>query len=265
MTAIPVSNNVPAVAAQSLPRLSPLSAVMVAGLAAIGAVYAYIVVALDAPAFLFIGTAIAAALIGVTLIGKRWTALPAIALVTVNLVMEARNITAWHMHNVEHGQDFATNVVIVPIASVAVIAAGIAYTVQRYRGGSLGLPRLAQVAAVLAVGGAIGGTVAAQAPHYGATARVSAAAIETLDTSLVMGDMKFLGDLEATAGEPVTWRIDNADNMAHSFDIPDMGIHMTIKPAESGMVFFVPDEKGTFTFKCSIPGHEKMKGTLTVK
>lgn len=246
-------------------RISPLSAVVVAGLAVLGVVYAYIPIVLDAPMFLLIGTAIAGVLAAVALTGKKWAAIPAVVLVTLNLGMEGQNIANWHLHDVEHGRAFAAGVVVLPIASLAVVAAGIAFTAQSYRGRSLELPRWAQATAVLAIGAAIGGSIVAQAPHYGAPARVSAAAIESLEPTVVMADLKFAEtELTATAGETSTWRIDNADNQEHTFDVPDLGIHMTVGAGESGLVMFVPEKAGTYTFKCSIPGHSKMKGVLTV-
>ncbi len=265
MTAAPIYQDATSLQDTTAYRFNPLSWVVTAGLATLGAVYAYIATFLDAPPFLLIGTAIAAILIAVSLSGRRWTTIPAVVLVTVNLAMESQHIANWHLHDVENGPAFAAGVVILPIASVTVIVAGIAYTVQRYRNGSLTLPRWSQAALVLVVGGALGGSIAAQAPHYGATARVSAAALDSLEPTLVMADMKFMQtSLEATAGETSTWRIDNADNQPHSFDIPGLDIRMTVEAGESGLVMFAPEKAGTYSFKCSIPGHEKMKGEIIV-
>lgn len=266
MTTATAYHEIGATNVRSASRISPLSAVVVAGLAVLGAVYAYIPVVLDAPMFLLIGTALAGVLAAVALTGKKWAAIPAVVLVTVNLGMEGQNIANWHLHDVEHGQAFAAGVVVLPIASMAVISAGIAFTVQSFRSGTLALPRWAQATAVLAIGAAVGGSMVAQAPHYGPPARVSAAAIESLEPAVVMADMKFAQtDLTATVGETSTWRIANADNQEHTFDIPGLDIHMTVGAGESGLVMFAPAKAGTYTFKCSIPGHTKMKGVLTVQ
>lgn len=60
----------------------------------------------------------------------------------------------------------------------------------------------------------------------------------------------------------------NEGTIQHDFAIEALGISLPLlDPGKSQSVRFTPTKKGTFEFKCTIPGHAEvgMKGTITVK
>ena len=70
--------------------------------------------------------------------------------------------------------------------------------------------------------------------------------------------------LEVQAGEPVRLLAKNKDFTLHTFTIEELGIDYTFKP-RSELVFALPAlAVGEFSYICTVPGHEKMTGTLVV-
>jgi len=56
------------------------------------------------------------------------------------------------------------------------------------------------------------------------------------------------------------------DDIIHSFDMDEFGIHEILKSNEQKQIVFYPTKKGSFEFYCKIPGHTEagMKGVLNV-
>ncbi len=73
--------------------------------------------------------------------------------------------------------------------------------------------------------------------------------------------------LTAKVGQSVEVTLDNKGNLEHSFVIDELGV--TIGPIQGGQQStgsFTPNQAGTYTYYCAVPGHKDagMTGTLTV-
>jgi plastocyanin len=67
----------------------------------------------------------------------------------------------------------------------------------------------------------------------------------------------------ASAGE-VSVHIDNRDPVRHTFAIDELGVETEI-PAGKGRRVTFDAGAGEYEFHCTVPGHEDMKGTITVE
>jgi len=67
-------------------------------------------------------------------------------------------------------------------------------------------------------------------------------------------------------GEVVAFRLDNLHDAPHSFDIDELNVHASMPVGQSGLALFTPTKPGTYTFYCSLPGHQAagMQGMLIV-
>ena len=74
-------------------------------------------------------------------------------------------------------------------------------------------------------------------------------------------------ELHARTGETVALRLENADTAGHSFDIDELGLHVSMPPGEPALALFTAGAPGTYTFYCGVPGHREagMVGTLIVE
>ena len=70
--------------------------------------------------------------------------------------------------------------------------------------------------------------------------------------------------LDAKAGETVRLVLKNDDLYIHTFTIDELGIDVTVGPRGEKALSISPRNTGTFEYKCTIPGHESMTGTLTL-
>jgi plastocyanin len=115
---------------------------------------------------------------------------------------------------------------------------------------------LGRSAAVLAVGVAVSLVVSATAPS---------------DDPLV-GDVVVDADGFAWAPGVVTYDaseasglwIDNRDFAHHTFAVPNLGIEIQLPASKSRRVELGDVAAGEYQFRCTIPGHENMTGTLIV-
>lgn len=57
--------------------------------------------------------------------------------------------------------------------------------------------------------------------------------------------------------------MDNRDPIRHTFAIEALNIEVEL-PANTARRVDVSAAPGTYEFKCTVPGHENMKGTLTL-
>jgi len=73
--------------------------------------------------------------------------------------------------------------------------------------------------------------------------------------------------LEVSEGEVVRLRFRNAGDLAHSFQIEELGVRTpTLQSGGERVLRLRPEEPGTYRFRCTVPGHEQagMTGTLMV-
>lgn len=76
-------------------------------------------------------------------------------------------------------------------------------------------------------------------------------------------------DLRAAAGTEVTLVYANPDAVPHDFVLEDGDVtaHVAVLPGKTATIRFpAPEQSGTYTFYCSLPGHREagMVGTLLI-
>lgn len=73
--------------------------------------------------------------------------------------------------------------------------------------------------------------------------------------------------LEATQGEMIVIRLVNNGKEAHNLlvELPSGTRQIAAEDGVDAVLTFPARDLGTFRFYCSIPGHEAMEGTLTVR
>lgn len=176
-------------------------------------------------------------------------------------------------HDLAHPEiftSFAFSIVLV-LPALAGLTSGIAAAVQNYRSADTTdepprIPRwyLSGLTAAAALGlGAI--LTAAVTP-----ASASGVSTETLAAlpALTAANHQFgQAELHARTGETVALRLENADTAGHSFDIDELGLHVSMPPGEPALALFTAGAPGTYTFYCGVPGHREagMVGTLIVE
>jgi plastocyanin len=81
-------------------------------------------------------------------------------------------------------------------------------------------------------------------------------------------NMQFdLNTITAKVGQPITIRLENDDDMNHSFAIDALKVYTEeVRPNQTVSVTFTPQEVGTYEFRCPLFRHDKlgMVGTFEV-
>lgn len=136
-----------------------------------------------------------------------------------------------------------------------------------------------QLGLILAVAGltittACAGGVAASGERTdtGVATAVSTAVVGAQQVTIVARDaMRFEpASITATAGQPVQLTLRNEGHAPHDFSLSD-GVTRPVKIKADGgktaSATFTIDRPGTYTFICSVPGHEAagMTGTLVAE
>ena len=92
---------------------------------------------------------------------------------------------------------------------------------------------------------------------------------EPLDVTLKT-DNSFLYSpvtLTTKVSQTINMTLENSGALEHTFLIDELGVTSgTIAAGQTGAFRFTPDQAGTYTFYCNVPGHKEggMIGTLTV-
>ena len=116
--------------------------------------------------------------------------------------------------------------------------------------------RVGSAAAVVLVGGL-------------AVSLVSAAALtsdvaQPGDIELTAFDLEFQPEALNAAAGTFGVVVDNEDPFRHTFVISELGVNVEL-PAGTARRVELQAPAGTYTYVCSVPGHEDMRGTLVVK
>jgi nitrite reductase (NO-forming) len=135
--------------------------------------------------------------------------------------------------------------------------------VQTTGSGMGGWTRLALVAVIAAALGAISSAI-------GAASSSSAGAFADTPTTIGMltaKDTRYLGTLEARAGEPLGIFVANRDSVDHSFDIDSLNIHVRVPANGATAVVIRSGAAGALDYYCGIPGHRAagMAGQIIVR
>jgi nitrite reductase (NO-forming) len=135
-----------------------------------------------------------------------------------------------------------------------------------------------QFRAILLVAGLVlvtacnGAAAADSAPDPGAAARPAASASGAQQVTVEVGNaMKFEpASVVVKAGQPVELTLKSEGSMPHDFSLLE-GVSQPVKieagPGQTALGTFTIQQPGTYTFICSVPGHEAagMKGTITAQ
>ena len=80
-----------------------------------------------------------------------------------------------------------------------------------------------------------------------------------------MKNTQFVPDrLEMLAGEPTRIVVKNSDFLGHTITIEELGIDYTLGFGSEQLIELPPLAAGEYSYICTVPGHEHMKGTLVV-
>lgn len=71
-------------------------------------------------------------------------------------------------------------------------------------------------------------------------------------------------NIHVTAGQVVRLLVKNSDPGLHTFTVHELGVDVTLAPASERVVELAGAAPGRYVFKCTVPGHDAMKGTLEV-
>lgn len=90
--------------------------------------------------------------------------------------------------------------------------------------------------------------------------------------TIEMRDTRFeAAEVHAKPNEIVVLKLQNQDDMVHSFDIDELDLHVNVGGGKAGVAMFkAPSAPGVYTFYCRVPGHtssghtEGMVGKLIV-
>ncbi len=132
------------------------------------------------------------------------------------------------------------------------IIASIAVLTSRSDGAA---PVVVYAAAIILVVGAVVGIIAA----LGLEDDTAVAG----DIQIVAEDVEFSPEALSAAGGSAGVLVDNKDPIRHTFTIEALNIEIEL-PANTARRVDVSAAPGIYEFKCTVPGHENMKGTLTL-
>lgn len=212
---------------------------------------------------------VAAAVMAGFPIGRwRWTPL-ILVLLAVMMISGDFKLIAYDLTHPEALPVFSYMVVAITNALVGTIAA-VAATLQNYRRAPAErraprwLPLLLFGAATLCLGAILTAAIP-QESEVG----VDEATLSSLPALGAKNITFTQTDLHVKAGETVAFRLENGDNVEHTFDIDELGVHSVLPAGKTGLALFKAAAPGTYTFYC-IPHYNKatgdgMHGTLIVE
>ncbi|HEY3230215.1 MAG TPA: cupredoxin domain-containing protein [Roseiflexaceae bacterium] len=248
--------------------LAALGKLSVAGLVGLALALIYLQAAMIGTLVppLAVFTVISLVVTGVVMVGWRWAPLLGALWSILMVVGNTDNI----VYSLTHPAEFRSFVFVVFLLAMALIgvSAGIAATVQNYRGGQRLAPSSLPVALATLVGVAAGAILVAAVAGSSENAGVSSAALAKLPALKTANFAFDQAEIRVKAGETVALRLENSDTVRHRFDVDEFGVHAPIPSGQSSLALFKPEAPGTYTFYCA-PHYDKatgegMKGTLIV-
>jgi plastocyanin len=201
-------------------------------------------------------------LAGIAATGWRWAAL----LGTVWLILvdaTSASVIGYHLARPENTHDFAFYVVVLGF-SVAGVVSGIAALLQHGRGQLVPTPRWLPMFLV-AVAMLCLGAVAVEVIPRRSAANISSTVLAELPAVRTANFAFDRTEIRTKVGETVALRLENADSATHAFAIDALDVDVPMPNGETALALFRPTDPGTYTFHCSVPHHEQMRGTLIVE
>lgn len=151
--------------------------------------------------------------------------------------------------------DFVINLVSLGGALLAVVAAVAVFRARDLDARSPAAKTLATVVTAIVVLGTVG-SIAARLMREDPLGQPQ-------DLTVTAKDTEFTPE-ELAAPTDVSIFIENKDLTAHTFTVDELGIDEAIPGGGSARAEVEEAEPGSYEFTCEVPGHEQMKGTLTV-
>ena len=247
--------------------LTALDKLTVTGLVGLAVALIYLQAAMSGRLIppLAVFTVISLVVAGVVMVGWRWGPLLGALWSSVMVAGTSDN----SVYSLTHPAELRSFVLVVFLLAMALIGvgAGIAATVQNYRG-ERRAPSALPVALATLVGVAAGAILVAAVAGSSENAGVSPAALAALPALKTANFAFDQAELRVKAGETVALRLENSDTVRHSFDVDEFGIHAPMPSGQRSLALFKPEAPGTYTFYCA-PHYDKatgegMKGILIV-
>jgi heme/copper-type cytochrome/quinol oxidase subunit 2 len=98
---------------------------------------------------------------------------------------------------------------------------------------------------------------------------VSPRALAALPAVVTRGHAFVGGEIRVRAGERVAFRLENADGVAHSFDVDELDVHVPMPGRATALALFTAGRPGRYVVYCA-PHYDRatgqgMKTTLVVE
>jgi plastocyanin len=225
------------------------------------------------PLALVLGLPALVAAILIVLTRWRWAALLGVLYWILMIAANRRHIP----YNLTHPEFFTmfAFTVFMQVLTIVGMVAGAGATLQNYRAPTanavpndhLLVPRWFLTLLWLLAGLCLGAILVGAIPRTDDAAGVSPEALVALP-AVRAANLRFdRPELRVRSGEVVALRLENRDNIAHSFEIDEFKVHVPISPDKPSLAVFTPDTLGTYTFYCGLPSHRNlgMVGTLIVE
>lgn len=246
--------------------VSTLGKTAAGSLLAMAAIYTYVAIEVfDDPGMAMVILALPLLAVAGIATGWRWTPFVGIVLAGLLGSFEIPALFGFRLHDFRGGTDWTIQVVLGSTSIFMVIVFSLLAGIQNYRkpAGARVAPSWLRPALLVVAGGVVGASLLGLRTTSGAQAQVTTNSLDNLPAIVAANDSWMQSEIHVKQGEVVMRRIDNADNYDHTFDVPDLGIHLPVSGGESGLVMFKADKAGGYEFKCAVFGHD-MKGVIVV-
>ena len=261
----PASTPRPVRRASALATVSAVAVLVTAALLVHLMAFAFRAVVPPIAAFVVVGFVCAAVIAR----GARWAPALAVVFGALFLAMNGSHVVDELAH--PGGAMFAP-VLLMGVAGVLAVAAGVAALVGGYGGRTAQPSPRWLVPALALVGGGCVGAIALSTAARSASATAVVVSPRTLATLPAVTTREFSfaqSEVRVRAGERVALRLVNADALQHSFDVDEFDVHVPMPGGGTAIALFTAGAPGRYTIYCA-PHYDKrtkqgMQATLVVE